>query len=57
MIVPPPGAGCPKEKSRGLFDVLFGNCRILKGVRGALQEELSDFLEIRGTWSIYTRRS
>ena len=24
-------------------------CRILKGVRGALQEELSDFLEIRGT--------
>ena len=33
------------------------NCRILKGVRGALQEELSDFLEIRGTWFIYTRRS
>jgi hypothetical protein len=32
-------------------------CRILKGVRGALQEELSDFLEIRGTWSIYTGRS
>ena len=28
-------------------------CRILKGVRVALQEELSDFLEIRGTWSIY----
>jgi hypothetical protein len=24
-------------------------CRILKGVRGALQEELSSFLEIRGT--------
>jgi len=33
------------------------NYRILKGVRGALQEELSGFLEIRGTWSIYTRRS
>jgi hypothetical protein len=26
-------------------------CRIPKGVRGALQEESSDFLEIRGTWS------
>jgi hypothetical protein len=29
------------------------NCCILKGVRDALQEELSDFLEIRGTWFIY----
>jgi len=42
----------------GVFALIFlMNCRILKGVRGALHEELSDFLEIRGTWSIYTRRS
>jgi hypothetical protein len=27
--------------------------RILKAVRAALQEELTDFLEIRGTWPIY----
>jgi len=29
------------------------NVACLKCVRVALQEELSDFLEIRGTWSIY----
>jgi len=31
------------------------NCRILKGVCDALQEELSDFLEIRGS-SLYIYR-
>jgi hypothetical protein len=28
-----------------------------KGVRVALQEELTSFLEIKGTWLIYIRRS
>jgi hypothetical protein len=43
--------------NRCALTVEIGSCRILKGVRGALQEELSDFLEIRGTWSYIQEKS